>query len=64
MERNPLSQGAPRWWLAPTRFAHAPLTLLRKAVQHYYPQSEAWVRHAPVGIRAQATGELGAPSPR
>jgi hypothetical protein len=64
MERKPLSQAAPRWWLAPTRFAEAPLTLLRKAVQHYYPQSDTWVRHAPVGIRAQATAELGAPSPR
>jgi hypothetical protein len=64
MERNPLSQSAPRWWLAPTRFAHTPLKLLRKAVQHYYPQSDTWVRHAPVGIRAQAGAELGAPSLR
>lgn len=64
MERKPLSQNAPRWWLAPTRFAEAPLTLLRKAVQHYYPQTGAWVHHAPVGIRAQVNAELGTPSPR
>jgi hypothetical protein len=63
MERNPLSRGTPRWWSAPTRFAEAPLTLLRKAVQHYYPQTETWVHHAPVGIRAQ-TDELGASAPR
>ena len=49
--------------MAPTRFAHTPLKLLRKAVQHYYPQSDSWVRHAPVGIRAQVS-ELGAPSLR
>jgi hypothetical protein len=58
MERNPFSKDTPRWWLAPTRFAGTPLTLLRKAVQHYYPQSQTWVHHAPVGIRAQVSGDL------
>jgi hypothetical protein len=64
MERNPLSTGAPRWWSAPTRFAAAPLKLLRKAVQHYYPQTGAWVHHTPVGIRAHVSSELGTPAVR
>jgi hypothetical protein len=62
MERTPLSNDTPRWWLAPTRLAATPLTLLRKAVQHYYPQTQTWVHHAPVGIRAQVNAEL--PTPR
>jgi hypothetical protein len=62
MERIPLTRGATRWWSAPARFATAPLTLLRKTVLDRYTANDAWLHHAPVGIRINA--ELRSLQPR